>query len=95
MSAATKLDDLRETQQLLDLYDTAIDRQEQKLDKFKRGKFKSAQVDDEILYALIKGDLKLLQANKELYRQKKIRLENSKGSNKKKESSRKSDSDSD
>lgn len=64
----TRMVDLREKQKglakTLQLYDIAITQQEKKLDATRRGKYKFAQISDEVLYALILGDLKRLQKNR-------------------------------
>lgn len=54
-------DKRRELEHLVQLYDTALARQKNLLDKFNKGKFKSTQISDEQLQALILGDLKLLE----------------------------------
>lgn len=57
-------DKLRERNQLLHLYDTAIERQKSSLADVHKGKLRSTQVTDEVLYALVRGDLTRLQSMK-------------------------------
>lgn len=52
---------VRELNQLLHLYDTGIERQQTLLDKVVRGVYKRSGISDEVLLALVSGDLKLLQ----------------------------------
>lgn len=61
----SNFDKRRDLINLLGLYDTAITRHKVLLDKTIKGKFKSTQVSDEILYALVKGDLKLMEDTRE------------------------------
>lgn len=65
--ALTIPDKLRELRHLLALYETAIEQQQKLLDRTTKGKFKSTQIGDEILYALVKGDLNLLKNQKTKY----------------------------
>lgn len=55
----------RELQNFLQLYDTAIERQENLLVKFAKGKFKTTQVSDQVLGGLIRGDLNLLRKQRD------------------------------
>lgn len=64
MSTLNPIDKLGELKSLLSLFDTAIERQNILIDKTKRGKFKSAQVDDDVLLALVLYDLTLLKKQK-------------------------------
>lgn len=54
-----------ETTQLLNLYENAITKQQTLLDKTVKGKFKSTQLSDGVLKALVLGDLNMLKENKE------------------------------
>lgn len=58
-------DKRRDLEHLSSLYETALTRQKILLDKFNKGKFKSTQISDEHLYALIRGDLKILEERKQ------------------------------
>ena len=49
---------------LVQLYDTAIGKQQTLLDRARDGRFKSAQISDEVLLALIRSDLNLLKEDK-------------------------------
>lgn len=57
-------DKLREVRALLNLYDNAISKQRNLLNQANNGILRYTQIDDKILIALIKGDLKLLQDKK-------------------------------
>lgn len=61
----TKSAKIRELQHLAQLHDTSIERQQALLTKIAKGKFKSTQVSDQILYALAKGELELLKRRRE------------------------------
>lgn len=65
MSTLNPIDKIGELKSLLSLFDTAIERQTTLIDKTKKGKFKSAQVDDDVLLALVSYDLTLLKKQKE------------------------------
>lgn len=58
-------DKRRDLEHLSSLYDTALSRQKTLLDKFNKGKFKSTQISDDHLHALIRGDLKILEERKQ------------------------------
>lgn len=64
MTTLNPIDKLGELKSLLSLYDTAIERQSNLVSKTKKGKFKSAQVDDDVLSALVLYDLTLLKEQK-------------------------------
>lgn len=64
MTTLNAIDELGELKSLLSLYDTAIERQNNLVSKTKKGKFKSAQVDDAVLTALVLYDLTLLREQK-------------------------------
>lgn len=59
--APTTDDKIKETNALLDLYDAAIEHQKTYIEKVKKGKINYAQISSEILYALAKGELNLLE----------------------------------
>lgn len=52
---------IKELDNLILMYDTAIARQEGLLEKVVKGKFLSTKLSDRVLYALVKGDLNLLK----------------------------------
>jgi len=61
----TTSDKIRELNELINLYDTRIERQQALLERTNRGKFKTTQVSDQVLKALVLGDLNLLKSKKE------------------------------
>lgn len=60
----TDVDKLREMRALLNLYDNAITKQRNLLDQANDGTFKYAQVEDKVLQGLVRGELKLLEMQK-------------------------------
>lgn len=52
---------IKELQEYLDMLDFRIDKQKKLLDKIASGKWKQTQVSEEVLYALTKHDLIILE----------------------------------
>lgn len=62
--AFTESEKLRELSLLLCYYDQAIHKQKTLINQIESGELRFAQVSDKVLYALARGDLKLLKRRK-------------------------------
>lgn len=62
-------EDIAEMNRVLSLYETNIERQKDLIVKVTRGKFRCASVTDDVLKALVVGDYKLLQSQRDKLKQ--------------------------